>query len=132
MPKSISVRSKGYMKSIPSQRPARQQVTTTPLGQSQRVRVPGEKKAGEGLEFGVYNQRMSKTELCNKWQETGACPYGDNLDYMENVEGADVQGSQWLNIIIAFFLVFNIAMLAVDKELKRLVVETTANQVYIK
>ncbi|KAL4554134.1 hypothetical protein LXL04_039754 [Taraxacum kok-saghyz] len=141
MPKSISVRSKGYMKSIPSQRPARQQVTTTPLGQSQRVRVPGEKKAGEGLEFEVYNQGMSKTELCNKWQETGACPYGDNLDYMENVEGADVQGSRWLlgciifptcNIIIAFFLVFNIAMLAVDKELKRLVVETTANQVYIK
>ncbi|KAL4584643.1 hypothetical protein LXL04_009249 [Taraxacum kok-saghyz] len=73
----------GYMKSIPSQRPARQQVTTTPLGQSQRVHVPGEKKAGEGLEFEVYNQGMSKTELCNKWQETGACPYGDNLDYME-------------------------------------------------
>ncbi|KAL4563051.1 hypothetical protein LXL04_027082 [Taraxacum kok-saghyz] len=63
MPKSISVRSKGYMKSIPSQRPARQQVTTTPLGQSQRVRVPEEKKAGEGLEFEVYNQGMSKTEL---------------------------------------------------------------------
>ncbi|KAI3519318.1 hypothetical protein L1887_08348 [Cichorium endivia] len=85
MPKSISVRSKGYLKSISSQRPTRQQVTNAPLGQSQRVRVPGEKKAGEGLEFEVYNQGMSKTELCNKWQETGACPYGDNCHFAHGI-----------------------------------------------
>ncbi|KAI3722751.1 hypothetical protein L2E82_33823 [Cichorium intybus] len=84
MPKSISVRSKGYLKSVSSQRPTRQ-VTNAPLGQSQRVRVPGEKKAGEGLEFEVYNQGMSKTELCNKWQETGACPYGDNCHFAHGI-----------------------------------------------
>lgn len=84
MPKSISVRSKGYLKSVSAQaqRPIRQ---PTSLGQSQRVRVPGEKKAGDGLEFEVYNQGMSKTELCNKWQETGACPYGDNCHFAHGI-----------------------------------------------
>ncbi|GKA41580.1 zinc finger CCCH domain-containing protein 14-like protein, partial [Tanacetum coccineum] len=51
----------------------------------QRVRVAGEKKAGEGMEFEVYNQGMSKTELCNKWQETGACPYGDNCHFAHGI-----------------------------------------------
>ncbi|CAI9272388.1 unnamed protein product [Lactuca saligna] len=85
MPKSISVRSKGYLKSVPSQRPSRQQAPTAQLGQSQRVRVSGEKKSREGLEFEVYNQGMSKTELCNKWQETGACPYGDNCHFAHGI-----------------------------------------------
>ncbi|GJT04416.1 zinc finger CCCH domain-containing protein 14-like protein [Tanacetum coccineum] len=80
MPKSISVRSKGYLKSVATtQRPIRQQNT------NQRVRVAGEKKAGEGMEFEVYNQGMSKTELCNKWQETGACPYGDNCHFAHGI-----------------------------------------------
>ncbi|KAI3794185.1 hypothetical protein L1987_36814 [Smallanthus sonchifolius] len=85
MPKSISVRSKGYLKSISSQRPNRQQTTNASLGQPQRVRVPGEKKAAEGLELEVYNQGMSKTELCNKWQETGTCPYGDNCHFAHGI-----------------------------------------------
>ncbi|KAK9061964.1 hypothetical protein SSX86_019148 [Deinandra increscens subsp. villosa] len=89
MPKSISVRSKGYLKSISSQRPSGQQTTNAPISQSvssyQRVRVPGEKKALEGLEFEVYNQGMSKTELCNKWQETGTCPYGDNCHFAHGI-----------------------------------------------
>ncbi|PWA67971.1 hypothetical protein CTI12_AA313900 [Artemisia annua] len=80
MPKSISVRSKGYLKSVATtQRQIRQQNT------NQRVRVAGEKKAGEGMEFEVYNQGMSKTELCNKWQETGACPYGDNCHFAHGI-----------------------------------------------
>ncbi|XP_076908012.1 zinc finger CCCH domain-containing protein 14-like [Bidens hawaiensis] len=85
MPKSISVRSKGYLKSILPQRQTRQQIANAPLGQSQRVRVPGEKRAAEGMEFDVYNQGMSKTELCNKWQETGTCPYGDNCHFAHGI-----------------------------------------------
>ncbi|KAI3751876.1 hypothetical protein L2E82_22967 [Cichorium intybus] len=47
----------------------------------------GEKKAGEGLEFEVYDQGMSKTELYNKWQETGAYPYpyGDNCHFAHGI-----------------------------------------------
>ncbi|XP_071735242.1 zinc finger CCCH domain-containing protein 14-like [Rutidosis leptorrhynchoides] len=84
MPKSISVRSKDYLKSVSAQahRPIRQ---PTPLSHPQRVRLPGEKKAGDGLEFEVYNQGMSKTEVCNKWQETGACPYGDSCHFAHGI-----------------------------------------------
>ncbi|KAD1573175.1 hypothetical protein E3N88_02423 [Mikania micrantha] len=53
--------------------------------EKQRIRVPGEKKALEGLEFEVYNQGMSKTELCNKWQETGTCPYGDTCHFAHGI-----------------------------------------------
>nr|XP_043634957.1 zinc finger CCCH domain-containing protein 14-like [Erigeron canadensis] len=83
-PNSISVRSKGYLKPTSSaQRPRRQQPATASSTQPHRlhVAVAGEKKAGGGLEFEVYNQGMSKTELCNKWKETGACPYGDNCHF---------------------------------------------------
>ncbi|XP_015692918.1 zinc finger CCCH domain-containing protein 39-like isoform X1 [Oryza brachyantha] len=38
-----------------------------------------------GLEFEVYNQGMFKTELCNKWEETGACPYGDQCQFAHGV-----------------------------------------------
>ena len=35
---------------------------------------PGGKKEQEALDFESYSQGMFKTELCNKWQETGKCP----------------------------------------------------------
>ncbi|KAL5202218.1 hypothetical protein ABZP36_013170 [Zizania latifolia] len=38
-----------------------------------------------GLEFEVYNQGMLKTELCNKWEETGACPYGDQCQFAHSI-----------------------------------------------
>lgn len=52
---------------------------------SQKVCEPtkGEKEA---LEFEVYRQGMMKTELCNKWQETGACPYGDNCQFAHGID----------------------------------------------
>ncbi|KAI3808473.1 hypothetical protein L1987_24424 [Smallanthus sonchifolius] len=81
MPKSISVRSQGYLKSISS---SRQQTASASSGQLQRVQVPGEKKTG-GLEFEVYNQGMSKTEVCNKWQETGSCPFGGNCQFAHGI-----------------------------------------------
>lgn len=61
-------------------------------GQQQLVYVPG----GEGgkrpddvvgaVELEVYNQGMWKTELCNKWQETGACPYGDHCQFAHGIK----------------------------------------------
>lgn len=51
----------------------------------QRVYVRG-KKQEEPLELQVYNQGMTKTELCNKWQQTGACPYGDHCQFAHGIE----------------------------------------------
>ncbi|KAL0378039.1 UNVERIFIED_CONTAM: Zinc finger CCCH domain-containing protein 14 [Sesamum radiatum] len=52
----------------------------------QRVCIPGVKKEEEALEFDVYNQGMFKTELCNKWQETGTCPYGENCQFAHGIK----------------------------------------------
>ncbi|ESQ28721.1 hypothetical protein EUTSA_v10018817mg [Eutrema salsugineum] len=97
LPKSISVRSPGYLKMINqgshggcggSDRQASQFSFTSQLGSesvSQKVCVPtkGERDA---LELEVYRQGMMKTELCNKWQETGACPYGDNCQFAHGID----------------------------------------------
>ncbi|XP_060194839.1 zinc finger CCCH domain-containing protein 14 isoform X2 [Lycium barbarum] len=94
LPKSISVRSSGYLKlkaqgggnnGGPSQGKTKQKSTNPPLTESQRVYVPGGKKEEEAVEFDVYNQGMFKTELCNKWQETGTCPYGENCQFAHGI-----------------------------------------------
>lgn len=38
-----------------------------------------EKKSNGGLKFKVYNQGILKMELCNKWEETVAYPYGNQF-----------------------------------------------------
>ncbi|KAL6551840.1 hypothetical protein OROGR_007994 [Orobanche gracilis] len=79
LPKSISVRSKGYQKTI---RP----ICDTTRHKTQKVFVSGAKKEEEALELDVYNQGMLKTELCNKWQETGTCSYGDNCQFAHGIK----------------------------------------------
>lgn len=37
------------------------------------------------LEFEVYAQGMFRTELCNKWQETGSCPYGEHCQFAHGI-----------------------------------------------
>ncbi|KAG8384111.1 hypothetical protein BUALT_Bualt04G0084000 [Buddleja alternifolia] len=82
LPKSISVRSKAYLKMT---RPG-QDTVSQPDPELQRVyAAAGAEKLEEELEFDVYNQGMSKTELCNKWQETGACPYGENCQFAHGI-----------------------------------------------
>ncbi|XP_051146146.1 zinc finger CCCH domain-containing protein 15-like [Andrographis paniculata] len=87
LPKSISVRSSGYLK---ASRAARNCVKQ-PANQSkidngtQRVYVKGVKKE-QAVELEVYNQGMFKTELCNKWQHTGTCPYGNNCQFAHGIE----------------------------------------------
>ncbi|XP_052205532.1 zinc finger CCCH domain-containing protein 14-like [Diospyros lotus] len=90
LPKSISVRSSGYLKM--TQRggsnggPSRGNRVKSPIvNGSQRVYVPGSKREEEALEFEVYNQGMFKTELCNKWQQTGECPYGQNCQFAHGI-----------------------------------------------
>ncbi|XP_030461229.2 zinc finger CCCH domain-containing protein 14 [Syzygium oleosum] len=95
LPKSISVRSSGYLKlnqpaasNSRSSRPVsqlRMPRTQEPPKVQQRVYVPGGKKEQEALEFEVFSQGMFKTELCNKWQETGACPYGDHCQFAHGI-----------------------------------------------
>ncbi|XP_022853071.1 zinc finger CCCH domain-containing protein 15-like [Olea europaea var. sylvestris] len=88
LPKSISVRSSGYLKTVRAVGMSSGGVQAKALDRSktQRVYVNGGKKAEEALELEVYNQGMLKTELCNKWQQTGTCPYGDHCQFAHGIE----------------------------------------------
>ncbi|XP_050226752.1 zinc finger CCCH domain-containing protein 14 isoform X2 [Mercurialis annua] len=101
LPKSISVRSSGYLKmnrqgtataSSSSNRPrglANRNLDHQLSIPGSRVCVPagGNRKSSEeeAMEMDVYNQGMWKTELCNKWQETGTCPYGDHCQFAHGI-----------------------------------------------
>lgn len=41
---------------------------------------------GMGISVEVFNQGMAKTELCNKWEEMGWCPYGDQCQFAHGVD----------------------------------------------
>ncbi|KAJ9147314.1 hypothetical protein P3X46_029488 [Hevea brasiliensis] len=100
LPKSISVRSSGYLKtnrasasngggqSSTSNRPRVPSHLDqfVPGSAQHRVCVPGRgKKEDAAVELDVYNQGMWKTELCNKWQETSTCPYGDHCQFAHGI-----------------------------------------------
>ncbi|KAL5571319.1 hypothetical protein UlMin_022728 [Ulmus minor] len=108
LPKSISVRSSGYHKvnqpgtsrDVPTRTVAsRPRVLNQSISGTQKVFVPGVGGGGRkreeeaaaaaaaaaGLELEVYNQGMFKTELCNKWQQTGTCPYGDHCQFAHGI-----------------------------------------------
>ncbi|XP_022734686.1 zinc finger CCCH domain-containing protein 15-like [Durio zibethinus] len=101
LPKSISVRSNGYLKMMSTQaaaasrrgektpgptRPGNASQLSGEVNVQQKVYVQGGKEEEEPLELEVYNQGMFKTELCNKWQDTGACPYGDHCQFAHGIE----------------------------------------------
>ncbi|KAM0855447.1 hypothetical protein ACQ4PT_049757 [Festuca glaucescens] len=111
LPKSISVRSNDYIK---MNQPATAAATPAVYNRKPRASNPtnpsskekwgadggmkwGEEKkqpqkdrqpdasGGAAAELDVCNQGMFKTELCNKWEETGACPYGDQCQFAHGV-----------------------------------------------
>ncbi|KAE8736365.1 Zinc finger CCCH domain-containing protein 15 [Hibiscus syriacus] len=94
LPKSISVRSNGYLKMMNQAGASHRGKTRVPtrtgnasqLSGAQKVYVQGGKEEEEPLELEVYNQGMLKTELCNKWQETGACPYGNHCQFAHGIK----------------------------------------------
>ncbi|KAG2590455.1 zinc finger CCCH domain-containing protein 9-like isoform X2 [Panicum virgatum] len=103
LPKSISVRSNEYLKMKQLNQPpatpaannrnARSSNATTPSSRAYTGDGGGrkgeetikEQHAAGGTELEVCNQGMFKTELCNKWEETGACPYGDQCQFAHGV-----------------------------------------------
>ncbi|CAA0824473.1 Zinc finger CCCH domain-containing protein 15 [Striga hermonthica] len=92
LPKSISVRSSGYMKGVRkkegecSTATNRDKIDNKNYNRTRKVYVKGDnKKMEQGLEVEVYNQGMLKTELCNKWQQTGTCPYGQNCKFAHGI-----------------------------------------------
>ncbi|XP_004497021.1 zinc finger CCCH domain-containing protein 15 isoform X2 [Cicer arietinum] len=98
LPKSISVRSNGYLKmaqpptvatnnsnACRTKGATRSRASSTQPDAVQKVYVRGGQKEEEPLEMVVYNQGMFKTELCNKWQETGTCPYGDHCQFAHGI-----------------------------------------------
>ncbi|KAF2317819.1 hypothetical protein P3X46_022984 [Hevea brasiliensis] len=91
LPKIISVRSNGYLKTsqtgVSKTRSVTRPKTASPINGALKVYVRGGKEEEEEpLELDVYNQGMFKTELCNKWQETGTCPYGDHCQFAHGIE----------------------------------------------
>ncbi|KAG9146147.1 hypothetical protein Leryth_015933 [Lithospermum erythrorhizon] len=83
LPKSISVRSDHKVKPY-----APGNSIGSHLTHYRRARefVPEPRqRQDEALKIKVFNQGMSKTELCNKWQETGMCPYGDNCQFAHGI-----------------------------------------------
>ncbi|XP_021296703.1 zinc finger CCCH domain-containing protein 14 [Herrania umbratica] len=84
LPKSVSVRSSSYLKVNQQQGSSNQQRVFNP---SRRMYVPPEakKELENAMELEVYNQGTVKTELCNKWQETGTCPYGDQCQFAHGI-----------------------------------------------
>ncbi|PKA64579.1 Zinc finger CCCH domain-containing protein 9 [Apostasia shenzhenica] len=96
LPKSISVRSSGYLKIHPPgiggsapNRSNRLRSPTPVMQQKVFLGAWGSKKEGgemeEALELEAYNQGMFKTELCNKWQESGDCPYGAQCQFAHGI-----------------------------------------------
>ncbi|XP_068638660.1 zinc finger CCCH domain-containing protein 15 [Aristolochia californica] len=94
LPKSISIRSSGFLKMAQGNGSGASASASSSRGNRTRVSnpvnvgsvyVPGGKKDEEALELEVYNQGMFKTELCNKWQETGACPYGNHCQFAHGI-----------------------------------------------
>ncbi|XP_059655457.1 zinc finger CCCH domain-containing protein 15-like [Cornus florida] len=90
LPKSISVRPNdqaGGSNGGRVRRPNRIK-TPHPFTGTQKVYVRGggnRKEEQQQVELEVYNQGMFKTELCNKWQETGACPYGEQCQFAHGI-----------------------------------------------
>ncbi|CAO2825371.1 unnamed protein product [Amaranthus hypochondriacus] len=80
LPKSISVRSPGYFKLGNS--PTNQPPSPSQSVNGTKLKVRKEEKA---IEMEVFNQGMYKTELCNKWQQTGTCPYGPHCQFAHGV-----------------------------------------------
>ncbi|CDP00681.1 unnamed protein product [Coffea canephora] len=91
LPKSISIRSTGYLKPVQpggngGGKVNKVQNRSKIWDDTHKVFVRGGKKEEQPLELEVYNQGMFKTELCNKWQETGACPYGDHCQFAHGIQ----------------------------------------------
>ncbi|XP_043695640.1 zinc finger CCCH domain-containing protein 9-like [Telopea speciosissima] len=77
LPKSISIRSSGYLKL--------NQTSGTNGASSSTSRLRVASPVDNGTELEAFNQGMFKTELCNKWQETGTCPYGDHCQFAHGI-----------------------------------------------
>ncbi|XP_010552164.1 PREDICTED: zinc finger CCCH domain-containing protein 14-like [Tarenaya hassleriana] len=97
LPKSISVRSSGYLRMNKrshgyggASRQASQHRFTSQLVSdsvtSEKISLLIGKGEKEAVELEVYRQGMVKTELCNKWQETGECPYGDHCQFAHGID----------------------------------------------
>ncbi|TYI18391.1 hypothetical protein ES332_A07G086500v1 [Gossypium tomentosum] len=73
LPKSLSFNSCNHVQRVVNPPPPRVHV------------APVTRREEKGIEMEVYNQGMVKTELCNKWQQTGTCPYADHCQFAHGI-----------------------------------------------
>uniref|UniRef100_J3LMZ2 C3H1-type domain-containing protein n=1 Tax=Oryza brachyantha TaxID=4533 RepID=J3LMZ2_ORYBR len=91
-PKSISIRSPGYLSLKQSQgqsKPQRLRVRASQATEDAAARDEKEEDdngdGGGEVEVQAYRQGAAKTELCNKW-ERGACPYGERCRFAHGLQ----------------------------------------------
>ncbi|KAB8091431.1 hypothetical protein EE612_016904, partial [Oryza sativa] len=82
-PKSISIRSPGYLSQKQPQGQARPQRLREAAAAGDEE--DEEDKGGGEVEVEAYRQGAAKTELCNKW-ERGACPYGARCRFAHGLQ----------------------------------------------
>lgn len=62
-------------------------MVTNSITTQRKVYVGGGKNNDhEPIEIEVNGQGSFKTELCNKWQEMGNCPYGEHCQFAHGIE----------------------------------------------
>lgn len=93
LPKSISVRSNSYLLmnnqanaaagDIDDTGPSRAPQTPSSVVDAMKVYVKRDEE--KAVEMEVYNQGMYKTELCNKWQETGSFPFVNSCRFAHGI-----------------------------------------------
>ncbi|CAN6289701.1 unnamed protein product [Urochloa humidicola] len=83
-PKSIPIRSKGFLPPKTPQRETQPQRLRALGSQAMEDASEKEKDGGE-VEEEAYRQGAMKTELCNKW-ERGACPYDRRCRFAHGME----------------------------------------------
>ncbi|KAF3790505.1 Zinc finger CCCH domain-containing protein 39 [Nymphaea thermarum] len=91
LPKSIAIRSAGFLKmSQPgrsgrmSNHPSRVRLSSPASGM--RVRISSGKEEESEVEVEAFKQGMLKTELCNKWQQSRECPYSNHCQFAHGIE----------------------------------------------
>ncbi|KAL6901938.1 hypothetical protein ACP4OV_004814 [Aristida adscensionis] len=88
-PKSISIRSKGFLSQKQPQgelKPQRFRVCASPATAVEEAAGEKDKEGGDvEVEVEAYRQGAKKTELCNKW-ERGACPFGARCRFAHGLQ----------------------------------------------
>ncbi|KAK8953627.1 putative zinc finger CCCH domain-containing protein 21 [Platanthera guangdongensis] len=86
LPKSIAIRSSGFLAAGHRNLPPRGiNPTTVVIQVRQNATIVHRFECGGEGEVVAYSQGTTKTELCNKWDEMGCCPYAERCRFAHGI-----------------------------------------------